>query len=229
MQRKIASLGRKISDLTDLAGDGTDEDRAELMAKVRAARLERSTKQAELARLQANFASGSTVITPEQVRAELSDMTSLLTNGAACKLDEDTVNLAAEVFRKLVGGRISVKVQVRPGRKRMTVVGSFVPQLLKTAEGRLSAQRSSTAMASDEITVWLRKPPRVDELAPRVHELIDLENLSFRDAAKVLQAEGHKINSGVVYQIYARYYEIIGKPMPKRPYNNGHGRRPKDD
>jgi hypothetical protein len=60
-----------------------------------------------------------------------------------------------------------------------------------------------------------------DQLAPRVHELIDIGGHSYRGAAKVLQAEGHNINSGVVWQIYRRYYEMIGEPVPKRPYNNG--------
>lgn len=229
LERKIAGLGRKISDLTDLAGDGSDEDRADLMAKVRAAQAERTTRQAERARLQAMLASESTVITPDEVRTVLSDLSLLLEEGAAGKLGDDVVYRAADVFRQLVGGRISVQVHVRPGRKRTSVIGTFVPGVLKTAEGCLKSPRSSTAAAAEEINVWLREPPRVDVLAPRVHELIDLGNLSFRDTAKVLQAEGHKINSGVVYQIYARYYEMIGKPLPKRPYNNGLTRQPKGD
>ncbi len=44
LDRKIVALGRKISDLSDLAGDGTDEDRANMKAKVRAAQLERTTR-----------------------------------------------------------------------------------------------------------------------------------------------------------------------------------------
>jgi site-specific DNA recombinase len=229
LERKIAALGRKISDLTEMAGEGTDEDRANLMAKVRAAQLERSTKQAERAQLHAALASESTVITPDQVRSKLSELTLLLEEGAAGKLGEDVAFRAAEVFRQLVGGRISVQVHVRPGRKRTSVSGVFVPRVLKAAEGRSRSLGSSPTEASEEVNVWLRKPPRIDALASRVHELIDQENASFRDAAKVLQAEGHKINSGVVYQIYARYYQMIGQPMPKRPYNNGRQRRPRGD
>ncbi len=226
LDRKIAALGRKISDLSDLAGNGTDEDRADLKAKVRAAQLERTSKQAERSTLQATIVSESTVVTPEDVRKLLTDLALLLEAGAAGKLGEDMVYRAADIFRQLVGGRISVHVHTRPGRKRTAVVGTFSPLLLKTAAGQLEAVDSSSA-ATEEVQVWLREPPRVDVLAPRAHELIDLKNLSFRDAAKVLQAEGHKINSGVLYQLYARYYQMIGKPMPKRPYNNGRPRRPK--
>jgi site-specific DNA recombinase len=229
LDKKIIAIGRKINDLTDLAGDGTDEDRADLKAKIRAAQLERTTKQAERAQVLASLKSGSTVITPDQVRIVLCDLTSLLVDGAAGKLGDDVVYRAAEVFRQLVGGRIFVHVHARPGRKLTTVEGRFEPQLLKTTEGRLESLCRSPATELEPVSVWLRKPPRVDALAPRVHELIDLENLSFRDAAKVLLAEGHKINSAVVYQIYSRYYQMIGQPMPKRRYNNGRPRRSKGD
>ena len=80
---------------------------------------------------------------------------------------------------------------------------------------------------SDEIRVWLREPPLRDLLAPRVHELIDGEGLSCRQVAKALQADGHKVNSAVAWQIYHRYYEMIGEAPPKRIYNNGQPRRPK--
>ena len=54
---------------------------------------------------------------------------------------------------------------------------------------------------------------------------MDVEGLSYREAAAVLQAEGRKTNSGVVWQIYQRYYELIGQPVPSRPYNNGRPRK----
>ena len=197
------------------------------MAKVRSAQLERATKQTERAQLKAILASESTVISPVQVQAVLSDLASLLEDGAAGKLGNDVIYRAAEAFRQLVSGRIMVQVQIRPGRKRTTVVGTFVPQLSKVTDMRLESPRPAIATATEEVSVWLRQPPRVDALAPRVHQLIDVENRSFRDAAKVLQVEGHKINSGVVYQIYARYYEMIGKPMPSaRTTMAARGNRP---
>ena len=76
-----------------------------------------------------------------------------------------------------------------------------------------------------EVSVWLREPPLRDQLAPSVHQLIDIEGQSYRSAAKVLQAAGYNVDSGVVWQIYRRYYEMIGEPVPKRPYNNGRKRK----
>ena len=84
---------------------------------------------------------------------------------------------------------------------------------------------AEAAEPSAEVSLWLRKPPLRDRLAPRVHQLIDLDGHSYRSAAKVLQAEGHNINSGVVWQIYRRHYEMTGEPVPKRPYNNGNKRK----
>lgn len=229
LERKITALGRKISDLSDMAGDGSEEDRADLKAKVRAAQLERATKQTERAHLQADLAAESLVITPEQVMTVVSNLTQLLEDGAAGKLGDDVVHQAAEVFRRLVGRHIRVHVHARPQRKRSTVTGTFVPQLVKTVGVQLGSPGSAVAAVPVEVRVWLRKPPRVDELAQRVHELIDLEGHSFRGATAVLQAAGHAINSGVVYQIYARYYQMIGSPAPDRSYNNGLPRRPKED
>lgn len=80
------------------------------------------------------------------------------------------------------------------------------------------------APVPEEVEVWLRKPPLRDLLAPYVHQLIDIEGMSFRAAAKRLQKEGFQINSGVVWQIFERYYEMIGQPKPKQPYNNGNSR-----
>ena len=40
------------------------------------------------------------------------------------------------------------------------------------------------------ISVWLRKPPRLDVIAQRVHELIDIDGLSHRDTAKQLDSKG---------------------------------------
>jgi hypothetical protein len=65
----------------------------------------------------------------------------------------------------------------------------------------------------------------LDLIAEQVHELIDLERLSHREAAKQLCAEGHSVNSGNVWYSYHRWYEMQGIEPPKVPYNNGKKRR----
>ena len=56
---------------------------------------------------------------------------------------------------------------------------------------------------------------------------MDIEKLSHRQAAAKLQAEGHKVNSGNIWYIDRRWYQMRGLPMPKRTYNNGRCRKPR--
>lgn len=222
-QRKLASLERKLTDYLDLAGQGSDEDREEMKARIRSVRAERNTARAELTRLQHALSRASEVITEDEIRDSLSQLSGLLRDGAAGTLGEDAVYEAVEIFRLLVGGRISVHVEQRAGRKRTNVRGTFTPRLLDAVSNR-ALTPSSDDHDQSEVSVWLRKPPRVDLLAERVHELIDIQQLSHRDTAKQLQREGHKVNSGNVWYSYRRWYEMQGLEPPKLPYNNGHKR-----
>ena len=54
---------------------------------------------------------------------------------------------------------------------------------------------------------------------------MDIEDLSYRDAAKVLQEEGHKVNSGNVWYSTVASMKCVACPCPKRPYNNGRPRK----
>ena len=225
LERRIATLTRKINDLTEMAGDGTDDDRRELMGKVKAAQAERASARHDLSQLQRSIDAATRVLTPDDVRAVLSDFTSLLEDAAEGKLGEEAVVRAVAVFRALVGDRVWVHVEPRPGRTQTNVRGVFRPRLIQAVLDGSGQIPPEVYPMSEEVSVWLREPPLRDRLAARVHQLIDNEGHSFRSAEDVLREEGFAGNSGVVYQIYARYYEITGKPVPKRPYNNGNGRR----
>jgi hypothetical protein len=159
------------------------------------------------------------------VRTLLSDLSRLLEDGASGVLGADVVYRAAATFRQLVGGRVWVHVEARTGRKRTNVRGTFHPDLIRTARAALNLGAPAEATEASEVEVWLRQPPQKDRLAERVHQLMDGEGSSYREAAAALQAEGYKINSGVVWQVYQRYYEMIGQPVPPRPYNNGRARK----
>ncbi|REJ88284.1 MAG: recombinase [Planctomycetota bacterium] len=216
-ERKIQGLTSQISDLYELAGQGTDDDRKEVMARVRSAQAERTTARHELCRLKQALTDSSATITPEAVREILDDFVRLLEDGAAGKLGMDAVYKAVEVIRRLIGGQIFVHVEPRPGRKRTNVRGTFRPHLLEAA-GEAAGQYIGDKRGDDtEVSVWLRKPPQIDLLAERAYQLVDVEKLSYRAAAKVMQEEGHDINSGKVWQLRRRYYEMIGQPVPKRP------------
>jgi DNA invertase Pin-like site-specific DNA recombinase len=221
IERKLSALGRKIDDLTELAGEGSYEDRAALKAKVRAAQVERAALQVERSRLRHALENSSLRITPQQVRDAVAHCTTLLEGCASGELSGEVVYRAATIFRKLVEDRIEVHVERRAGRKRTNVYGVFTPKLLQTVREQLQDVRRADQLSATPARVWLRKPPKRDELAKRVYELIDVGRLSYRAAASTLQAEGHNINSGVVWQIRRRYFEMQGLPVPELPYNNG--------
>lgn len=218
------ALTNRINDLEELIGHGSDEDRRRLKARLRTAMSDRASAQLRLARLRKDIGSRRDAITAENVRAILADFTILLENAASGKLEEDSVYRAFSAFRQLVGGRVVVHVERRPGRKQTVVRGVFRPQLLRAVKA-VAAVHDSDDDAGVDVEVWLRKPPLRDLLTEPVHQLIDVDDLSFREAAKVLQEQGHNVNSGVAWQIHQRYWEIRGEPVPKRPYNGGRPRK----
>ncbi|QDU94470.1 recombinase family protein [Lignipirellula cremea] len=225
-------LLRKEDDLEELLGEGTEDDRAATKRKIRATRAQRSAAHMETERIAAEIEHGPKAITPEEVRTLLNDLPNLLANSTTDDEndeDDDQIYRAADVFRRLVGGRIAVIVELRPGRKKCNVRGRFTPQILCTVAEELGNSTAITGSESTpgEQTVWLREPPRLDAIALRVHELIDIESLSFRDAAKKLREEGIKVNSGNVWYSYHRWYEMQGLTAPDLPYNNGRPRKPK--
>ncbi len=223
--RRLTVLQRKVSDLRELAGVGTDEDRAETMKAIKATQAERAQAQVDRDRLQVLIDAQHFTVTIEQVEEQLNDIQKLLTDGAAGRLGEDLVHRAVSVFRMLTGGRILVQVEQRSGRKTANVRGSFTPRLLEAVKTALGDPREHSPVPTDEVTVWLRQPPQVDRLAPIVHDLVDVQKLSFRDAEPILRSQGYKLNRGTVTTAYRRYYQMLGQSVPRLPYNNGHTRK----
>ncbi len=218
LDKQIAALKNKIEDLMEMAGEGSQQDRDHLKAKVREAQSRKASKEVARSQLLKSLDDQAEPITPDRVRALLDDFTGLLAAGASGELGEDVIFRAAEVFRQLVDGRIWVHVECRAARKRTNVYGVFRPVLVGVLQKTLAVPISDSAAAAAEELVWLRKRPKRDCLAERVHDLIDVQGKSYREVAKILQAEGENINSGVVWQIRRRYYEMMGLPVPKRPY-----------
>jgi hypothetical protein len=217
LELKVRDRTNRIDDLTDLAGEGSEADRAELKAKIRAAQIERATLQSELTKLR--HTETRPPVKAEEVRQILADFQGLLTDGAAGRLGPEGVHRSAAVFRKLVGGKVEVIVEERPGRQRAVVRGRFTPQLLATAVESGDLQRVPAEIGSGEVEVWLRPPPRLDAIAPEVRRLYEEERLGFRAIARRLG-----IGCGNIYQSYHRYYAMQGLPVPAcRP----RGRPPK--
>jgi DNA invertase Pin-like site-specific DNA recombinase len=222
VNRQIAQQNAKIGDLADLAGQGSEEDRATLKAKIRAAQAELARLIAERSRLEHLLASRCR-LTPDEAQCILVEMGELLTAAADGRLGEPAVYRVLGVVKALTGGQVAVEFEARAGRKQTVVRGTFMLNLLA---GVCTAAHAATdaQLQATMVELWLRPPPRMDQLAERVHQLIDVEQRSYRDAAKILRGEGHNVNSGNVWQMLRRYYEMRGLPSPDRPYNNGHPR-----
>lgn len=224
LDRKLATLAARINDLFAVAGQGEEADRQEAVSHLRAAQTERAAARHERSRLQQRLTQTTATITPEAVRQILAEFDQLLIDAAAGQLGGDAVHRAVAVFRRLVGGRITVHVEQRPQRRRTNIRGLFRPCLIAGVRDAAD-QTAPTEEPAAEVTVWLRQPPRLDAIAERVHQLIDIERLGHRAAAKQLQLEGHAVNSGNVWYSYRRWYEMQGLPAPTLPYNNGRRRK----
>ena len=192
----------------ELLGQGSDTDRAETKSKIRAAQAERAAVRAEVARLGGSGRKRSPV-TEETVREVLDQFGALLVDANPERLGEDAVYRAASLFRRLVGERVWVDVDIRVGRKRGVVRARFTPRLLSTVADTVGAGPAPDP--AGEIVVWLRRPPQVDLMAPEARRLYEEEKLGFLAIGKALG-----IVSQEAYRAYKRYYEMQGLPVPPR-------------
>jgi DNA invertase Pin-like site-specific DNA recombinase len=220
-KRRLKAISNRVNDLFDLSGEGTERDRNETKARLKIAQSERNAVHNEVTRLQSSVTGKTNTLSIEAIRERLSGMSDLLANAASGELGEDAVYKTLAVFRSLTGGVVMVHVEHRTNRKHTNVRGTFCFQLVRTAKGQ---SHESDKVSDNTITVWLREPPRLDAIAQRVHELIDIERKSHRETAIQLRLEGHNVNSGNVWYSYRRWYEMQGIGPPKVPYNNGHKR-----
>ncbi|MBA4020257.1 MAG: recombinase [Pirellula sp.] len=221
---RLRSAERKVKILVSAAGQDDESKDDDFVKQLTEARANVARLRGQLARLERDAERQAVKITPEGVRASLAGLSRLLHDAGCGVLGEEAMFKAAAVFRRLVGGRISVRGVARAGRDRMVVQGVFTPQVLQTVREELGLPEATPADA-EPVVVWLRPPPRCDQLAERAHQLIDSDGHSFRSAAKEMTTPTEKVTSARVWQLYQRYYQMIGQPVPKRPYNNGRPRR----
>ena len=219
VETKIRMLSNRIGDLMDLAGQGTEEDRRELKAKIRSAQSERSGLQLELTRLRKAAEKSVATITPDDVRRILGEFAALVENAASGALGDDAVYKALSVFRQLVGGSIEVHVEPRLGRKRAVVRGKFRPRLMQAVRASAGLPHDDGDDAGEEVVVWLREPPRMDRYAEQVRQLYEEEGLAFRVIGERLG-----IGCAGAWQAYRRHYQMIGQPAPPRRPASGHQR-----
>lgn len=210
-QKRLKLLSNRIEDLFELSGEGTDDDRREIKARLQAAQSERRIVQNEVVQLEDQISGSTQTISRNQAAGLIDQLGPAIREAAEGELGDDAVYKALAMLRCVTGSQIRVRAEQRPNRKRFNVRGWFMPQIVH-------------ANRDQEVALWLRKPPRLDAIAERVHELIDQQGLSHRGAAVVLREEGHNVNSGNVWYSYHRWYEMQGLPVPQLPYNNGRTR-----
>lgn len=211
VRRRISPVTGAIDTLLELAGEGTAEDRESRKVKIRAVEQERSVLREQEARLRTLLGAGATSITPDRVRRLLAEAATLLGQGAEGRLGVEEVFVDAEAFRRLVGGRIEVRVECLPGRKRHAVRGVFRPGLLRATRevlGLPTVVGASDPEPIGEVKVWLRRPWKHDLLADRVGELIETNGLTYREAAERLRAEGVAVSKLAVGRIFARFRQL---------------------
>ena len=209
LERRDRALSRKIADLLDLAGEGSDFDRVERNAAIKAASAERASVRVDQTVVQEQ-ARSRRPITAAAVTAALANLDHVLQAGAAGDLGGDMAYKAADVFRRLVSGRVTVEAVARPGRKKAVVQGRFTSDLIRVVADTIGSQIPDDS-PTGEVTVWLREPPRLDASGAEVRRLYEDEQLGFRAIAKRMG-----IGCGNVYQAYLRYYEQRGEPSPPR-------------
>jgi hypothetical protein len=227
-QNRIQMLTATLRDLEDLLGQGSDEDRRRRKDRLLSIEAERAHEELEITALKRRRGGGrEKPVTREEVITQIGRLAGLLDDGASGKLGADVVELAADDFSRLVGGKITVHATRRSGRKRWIISCSFTPGLRETIRRSLGATGGDgDDSAGGGIEVMIKGPPRLDLIADEVRGMYDLEMVGFRIINKRLEAKyKQKIGTGNCCLAYHRYFEVRGMPVPPRRVNTGRPRK----
>jgi hypothetical protein len=226
-QNRIQTLTATLRDLEELLGQGSPEDRRRRKDRLLAIEAERASEEVEIAALKRRRGGGrEKPVTREEVITEINRLLGLLDDAAAGKLGPEIVENAADVFSRLVGGKITVHATRRPGRKRWLINCCFNPKLLETIRTTLQAAPATGEASIPGVEVQLKGPPRLDLIADEVRGMYDLEMVGFCIINKRLEAKyKQKIGTGNCSLAYHRYFEVRGLPVPPRRVNTGRPRK----
>ncbi len=193
----------------------TDEDMdADDAASHKAAKVEKSRLQAELAGIKARSAGGRRELSDEDVRGILNNFDALLAAAEAGKLEADGKQRAAILIRSLVGGVIEVSFTRLQGRRAFGI-GKFTPHLALSLVGGNTAD-GDVAMDMPENTVPFRELPRYERIASEVYRLRTEDGLSFTEIGKRFN-----IGSGNAWGAFKHWHISRGLEVP---YMRGSGR-----
>ena len=217
LERKVAASTRKIDDLEDLLGSGSEEDRAQTKAKIRAAQAERAGDRVALERL-VRSARSRRQVAPDEVRRALGELGEVLAAAGDGRLGDEATLRAAATFRRLVGGRVTVRVGARAVRRHPEIRGEFTPALLEALAEDLGIPVVAPGPAPAPVSAWLRRPP-IDDKAEEARRLHEEDGLSFQQIG-----ERWGQSSSPAFRAYHRYYEMAGLPAPPSRATRGRPR-----
>lgn len=214
-EREVARLKRKAGILVDVIDVDDDKGADDLKAKLKAMKEDLNRWHLKLAKAKAAEGKPRRIVTPDAVKSMLADLQGTLEAAASGELGDDMIHRTADLFCRLVGNRVYVHFEVRPGRKRTLAKAVFVPELLEVAKERLGIPDSEGSRENaTQVSLWLRGPPRIDRTAGEVRRLYEDEGLGFREIGDRLEC-----GSGNACHAYRRWYESRGLPVPpaRRP------------
>jgi hypothetical protein len=212
LAERAAILEKSIKRQTNLmaqleqtcADDGMDADERN---RHKAAKVEKTRLQAELASLRARSARKREPITEGEVLAILDEFDALLADAGAGKLAGGDKQRAAILVRDLTGGRVDVSFTRLAGRRAFGV-GKFSPNPF-LALAKRDEMTIESSQPLPEITVAFRELPRYARIAGEVYRLHVEEGLSFPEIGKRFDC-----GTGNAWGAYAYWHTSRGLPVP---------------
>jgi hypothetical protein len=218
-QQLIRQFAAKIRELEEQTGQGNEEDRRQRKAAIRAAQTERESVQRQLAALVSRGHHGrEQPLTRDDVLRHVGELRQLFEDLSQGKLPGHAIDVAADLYRRLVGGKIVITPEPRPGKVRWMVKATFTPQIFSICQASLLPMvNASTGSPELPVEVRIRKIAKIDRFADEVQHMYDIQKLGFRVIGNMLEAKyGQKVGSGACCIAYRRYFEIRGLPVPPR-------------
>ncbi len=208
-EQSVAKLSRHIDYLME-AGEGeSDEDRRESLGKLKAARQERTQCQARLHELHRQRDQVQRTLSRQEIENILADLAGTMERAGNGILGAETLYEAAELFRVLVDGKVSVSFEKRPHSAKANASAAFSVSILKPVTQRAGVAEVSSAKAT-QVQMSLREPPLIDRVGDEVRQMYE-GGVSFMKIGNKLG-----IPTGTAAAAYQRYYVSRGLPVPPR-------------
>jgi hypothetical protein len=194
----------------------TDEDMRENEARVGELRHRRVAIEADLARLRAAETASVCVPTPDEVRAQLCQLATIMKEGAGSE-DAAAIGRARRVIEEITGGKILIHQAGAREKYKGWVRGVFTARVVALAAGGFGVCLSDQPAA--EIEIEFRRPPVHEQIAEEVKKLWD-DGLTYGQIAQRV-----KWNRNIVAEAVAYWHTSRGLPAPDGRHHIGRLKR----